>query len=265
MCGDAPAHVPFRAAIALAQAGPPLSPLFDDVAALRTVRSSLLVGTRGALAATPADLPAARASFSVFQAGYPSVRPLIAVRSAAAQQETSAALDTAAARFADPAATATQLAPLVAALLNRFNFGVGLVNAAVRASDLHRTAITDADRAALANLNDVALGLQRGLATFLADPAGAAAGAGTAPGSAFAKVQPALEAKAGFVNTAATLRSSLVAYATLVTSDPQPTIAAVQAAGKAALEQVAVARQALVGQFWTDPGLQAFLATLPAS
>jgi hypothetical protein len=39
----------------------------------------------------------------------------------------------------------------------------------------------------------------------------------------------------------------------------------VTAANKVALEAVALAQQTLVGQFWTDPDLKAFLAELPTS
>jgi hypothetical protein len=61
----------------------------------------------------------------------------------------------------------------------------------------------------------------------------------------------------------AALRSALAAYTTLVHSTPAPTVAQAQAANKTALEAVALAQQTFVGQFWTDPGLQAFLAGLP--
>ncbi|MGH8897788.1 MAG: hypothetical protein ACRDZ4_12390 [Egibacteraceae bacterium] len=254
----------FSLATVLSAGSPALSPIFDDVAELRKVRANLLI-TSSALAATPPDLVKAKATFAAFKTGYPGVKGLISLRSTSAEQETSAALNAAAAKFDDPSATAADLAPLVATLLNRFNFGLSLSNAAARASDLHRTAVTDADKTLLTQLNDVALGLKRSLPKFPSDLPGAAAGGATGPGSAFAKVQPALESKTRFINTAATLRSSLAAYATLITSTPQPSVAAVQAANKAALEQVAIAQQVFVGQFWTDPGLQAFLASLPAT
>ena len=52
---------------------------------------------------------------------------------------------------------------------------------------------------------------------------------------------------------------------TLVLSSPTPSAAEVAAANKRALEQVAIAQQAMVGQFWTDPALRAFLQGLPTS
>jgi hypothetical protein len=219
---------------------------------------------RNAIGEQPADLPHARSGLAAFARQYPGVRPLIAARSAAASQETDAALEAAGAAFAEPAATAETAGPALARLLDRFNFGLALVNAAARAADLHSTGVTDADRAGLRSLDAVAAGLRASLARFPADPAGAAAGGGTGPGSPFAEVQPALEAKAQQVNTAATLRAALATYAALVTTAPAPAATVVEAANKAALEQVAIAQQVLVGRFWTDPGLQAFVAGLPA-
>lgn len=252
----------FGVAIAFISAQPALSPLFDDLVPLRGVRSQLLI-SRDALAA--GDVAKARTFFDRFKAEFPGVEALIMLRSTTAAQETKDALNAASAKFADPNATATDLAPLVATLLNRYGFGVNLTNAAARAADLHKTTFTDADKTALTQLNDVALGLKQSLPKFPGDLPGAAAGGSTGPGSAFAKVQPALESKARLVNTAATLRSALAAYSTLVLATPTPTSAQVAVANKTALEAVALAQQTFVGQFWTDPALRAFLNGLPNS
>lgn len=246
--------------IGFVSAQPPLSPLFDDLVPLRGVHAQLLI-SRDALAA--GDVAKARRFFTNFASDFPGVESIIATRSASALQEATDALAAASANFADPNTTAADLTPLVAQLLNRYGFGLNLLTAAARAADLHKTAVTDADRTLLTQLNDVALGLKTSLPKFPADPPGAAAGGATGPGSAFATVQPVLEKKALLVNTAATLRSALASYATLVQSTPAPTVAQVQAANKAALEAVALAQQTFVGQFWTDPGLQTFLAGLP--
>jgi hypothetical protein len=245
----------FDAAISFVAAQPPLSPLFDDLVPLRGVRAQLLI-SNDALAA--GNVAKAGTFFGKFKDGYPGVEPLIKLRSTAAAQESKAALDAAAAKFTDPTATAADLTPLVAALLNRFGYGVNLLNAAARAADLHRTTFNDADKTALTQLNDVALGLKKSLPKFPADPSGAAAGGATGPGSAFAQVQPALESKARLVNTAATLRTALATYATLA-GNPGSNPAQVAGANKTALEAVALAQQTIVGQFWTDPALQAFL------
>lgn len=240
---------------------PPLSPLFDDLVPLRGVRSQLLI-SRDAL--TAGDVAKAKKFFGKFAAGYPGVEALIRLRSTAAMQETRDAVTAATAKFADPGATAADLTPLVARLLNRYGFGVGLLNAAARTADLHLTSFSDADKTRLTQLNDVTLDLKRALPKFPADPQGAAAGGATGPGSNFAKVQPALESRARLVNTAATLRSALAAYAALAANSASPA-ADVAAANKTALEAVATAQQTFVGQFWTDPALQAFLAGLPTS
>lgn len=228
-------------AIAFISAQPALSPLFDDLVLLRGVRAQLLI-SRDALAA--GDVAKAKTFYEKFKTGYTTdVDKLISLRSATAAQETKDASDTLAAKFAEPTATAAQLTPLLAALLDRLGLGTNLLNAAARAADLHKTTFTAADKTALTQLNTVALDLKQGTA---------AAGA-TGPGSPFAAVQPALEAKARFINTAATLRSALAAYAA----------AKNEATRKTALEAVALAQQTFVGQFWTDPALQSFLASLP--
>jgi hypothetical protein len=249
-------------AIGFISAQPPLSPLFDDLVPLRGLRAQLTIAAN---ALDTGNVPKGRTFFNKFKSGYPTVDGLIRLRSAAAANETNAALADAAAKFADPNATAAALTPLVAALQNRVGYGVNLLNAAARAADLHKTTFTTADRTALTQLNDVALGLRRSLPKFPLDKPGAAAGGATGPGSDFAKVQPALESKARLVNTAATLRSALAAYSTLVLASPAPSTLQVTAANKTALEAVSLAQQTFVGQFWTDPALQAFLATLPTS
>lgn len=241
---------------------PCLSPLFDDLVPLRRVQAQLLISS-DALAA--GDVPKARTFFTNFKTGFPGVEGLIRLRSAAAAEETRTALTNAMNTFTDPTAAAADLSPLVTALLNRYGYGLSLLDAAARAANLHKTTFSEADKTALRQLNDVKLGLTRSLPKFPDDIDGAAAGGATGPGSDFAKVQPALESLARLVNTAATLRSALAAYATLVRSTPTPGVATVAAASKTALESVALAQQTFVGQFWTDPALQAFLASMPTS
>lgn len=233
----------FDAALGFIAVQPPLSPLFDDLVPLRGVRAQLLISNE-ALAA--GNVAKAKTFYGKFKAGYtPSVAGLISLRSATAGQEVQAVSDALAAKF-NANGTAAELTPLLATLLNRLGFGVNLLNAAARAADLHKTTVTDADKAALSQLNKVASDLKQSTA----------AAGDTAPGSPFGAVQPALEAKTRFVNTAATLRTALVAY---VNAAP----AQKEAAKKTALEAVALGQQTLVGQFWTDPALQAFLNGLP--
>jgi hypothetical protein len=228
-------------AIAFISAQPALSPLFDDLVLLRGVRAQLLI-SRDALAA--GDVAKAKTFYGKFKTGYTTdVEKLISLRSTTAAQATKDASNALAAKFAESTATAAQLTPLLATLLDRLGFGTNLLNAAARGADLHKPTFTDADKTALTQLNTVALDLKQGTA---------AAGA-TGPGSPFAAVQPALESKARTINTAATIRSTLAAYA----------LARNEATKKTALEGVALAQQTFVGQFWTDPRLQDFLKSLP--
>jgi hypothetical protein len=227
-------------AIDFISAQPALSPLFDDLVPLRGVRAQLLI-SRDALAAN--DVAKAKTFYNKFKAGYTqSVADLIKFRSTVAAQEVQAASQALTDKFA-ASGTAAELTPLLANLLNRLGYSVNLVNAAARAADLHKTTFTKADTDALDQLRTVAQDLKLGTP---------AAGA-TGPGTPFAAVQPALEAKARLVNTAATLRSALAAYAS----------AKDEAAKKTALEAVALAQQTFVGQFWGDPGLQSHLIPLP--
>jgi hypothetical protein len=247
-------------AITFVAAQPPLSPLFDDLVPLRRVRAALLVSRK---ALTTGELARAREAFTTFIAGFPGVEGLITLRSASAVKETHIAANAASAAFAKPGATAAELAPLVALLLDRYNVGLNLTDAAARAADLHKVAPTAEDRTGLIQLNEVALGLRHSLSKFPSDLGGAAAGAATGPGSDFARVQPILEAKARRINTAAALRKVLAGYQDLVLANPRPSTSQVATANKTALEAVALAEQTLVGQFWADPALQAFLGRLP--
>jgi hypothetical protein len=229
-------------AIDFIAAQPALSPIFDDLVPLRGVRAQLLI-SRDAL--TKNDVAKAKTFYDKFKAGYnQSVADLIKFRSTAAAGEIQISSDALGTKFNDPTATAAQLTPLLTTLLDRLGYGVNLTNAAARAADLHKATFTDADKTALTQLKTVAQDLKNGPSPV--------AGA-TGPGSPFADVQPALEAKARLVNTAATLRSALAAYASSPSDQRK----------KTALEAVALAQQTFVGQFWGDPGLQPFLIPLP--
>jgi hypothetical protein len=230
---------------------PALSPLFDDIYVIRKARAQLLISS-DALGTAPAagDVAKARTFFTNFTAGFPSAIALIEMRlprGATAPNfatEIRAAQAAAAAKFADPNATAADLRPLVATLNERYGYGLSLLNAAARTADVLKPTFTNDDKTALRQLNDLRLCLMKNQPCE------------TGPGTIFAQVQPALENKARLVNVAATLRRALVAYNTA-------TPAQVAAANKAAKEAVALAQQAFVGQFWKDKDLQDFLDSLP--
>ncbi len=244
-------------ALALVQKGPALSPLFDDLATLRIVRADLRIVT-AAVAAN--DLPKARASFARFQTEYPQAQPLIRLRSASAEAEVSAALANLDSGFKAPNATAETIKSLVAALTDRYNFGVNLLNAAARNADLAKQTHTDADVQELAALNTIALSLQKSLAAHTA--ANYAASGDAAKAAAGANFDAAKAPLAAMAADAA-LKTALDNYAALAAAAGDATKA--QAANKAALEAVAIGQQVIVGQFWTDAKLQAAIVALPKS
>jgi hypothetical protein len=242
-------------AIALVQKDPPLSLLFDDLATLRITRADLRIATA---ALDAGDLPKARQHVATFKQNYPTTQSLLKVRSTSDEQETTAALNALNARLQQPEATVADVNPLVAALIDRYNFGINLTNAAARNADGNKPGVTDADKKLLTDLHLVQVQLDRSQAAWEAGRyPEAATTAATAAGPSFTAVQPALAAK----SSDAPLKTALIAYAQLAGGPGDAD--KVRAAQKAALEQIAIAQQVLVGQFWTDPQLQAFLADLP--
>ena len=242
-------------AIALVQKGPALSPLFDDLATLRLVRSDLRIVT-AAVGAN--DLAKAKASFATFQSNFAKADPLIKQRSTTAAADVADALAKADAAFKAPGATADSVKPLVAALTDRYNFGVNLLNAAARNADLKKTGVVEADVAALTALNDIAVSLAKSQAAWTAGTYAAAGDAArAATGAQFEKVKPVLQPKAAD----AALKTALDNYEKVAGAAGDA--AKVRAANQAARDAVAVAQQAVAGQFWTDAKLQSTLAALP--
>jgi hypothetical protein len=79
-------------------------------------------------------------------------------------------------------------------------------------------------------------------------------------GPRFDAVSAALQARSGADKA---VKKALDAYTALV-DQPGASPAQLRAANQAAVEALAIGQQALVGQFWTDPVLQAFLKGLPS-
>jgi hypothetical protein len=243
-------------AIALVTKGPALSPLFDDLATLRIVRSDLRVVT-AALAAN--DVARAKTYFAKFKTNYSKSQPLIQQRSATAEPEVSAALGAADTKFQQAGATADDLKPLVATLTDRYNFGVNLLNAAARNSNLEKKAVTDGDKQDLANLNDLQNQLRASVAAWNAGDYAKALAAKQAADAAFQKVQANLAAK----SADAPLKTALDNYGAIAAAAGDKTKAA--STNKAAIEQASIAQQVIAGQFWTDAALKAYLASLPVA
>jgi hypothetical protein len=243
-------------AIALVTKGPALSPLFDDLATLRMVRADLRV-VAAALAAD--DVAKARTYLAKFKTNYPKAQPLIQQRSATAEPEVSAALGAADAKFQQAGATADDLNRLVATLTDRYNFGVNLLNAAARNTNIEKKAITDADRQDLAALNDLQNRLRLSLEAWNEGDYPTAIAVKFSADAAFQKVQANLAAK----SADAPLKTALDNYGAIAAAAGDKAKAA--STNKAAIEQASIAQQVIAGQFWTDPALKSYLATLPVA
>jgi hypothetical protein len=236
-------------AIKLSDTGPPISPLFDDVATVRTVRAPL---RKVSPALKGGDLIAATNSFNAFKSRWPEVQTLFSARSSDALRDTQAALDEADGALAVTPMNVADSARLVDALLDRYNLGVNLLSAAARNADLTKRSFSPEDVQAAAR----AYAIERELRTSFAawgggDSAAASIGATNAAGPRFEAVAAGLQGKGG---ADAPLKKALEAYVTAVTQSADPM--QVRTAQRAAVDAVAVAQQVLVGQFWTDPAFQ---------
>lgn len=104
-------------------AGPKLSPLFDDVTALRIVRSDL---RRATDLLDAGGVPGARKRFTTFRGNYDLVQERVRARSDTADAPLAAAIAAATAAFEQPKPAAASLSPLVAAVTDRYGFALGL-------------------------------------------------------------------------------------------------------------------------------------------
>jgi hypothetical protein len=239
-------------AIQMAKSGPALGSLFEDLTTLRDLRAKTLYATRTALAPETLDVASAKVNFNAFKSGFPSVAPLIEVRSESAVDDIQASLEAANSVFSNAASTPEQLATANVNVINSYAFGVNLVNAAARTSNLMKLAINDADKKNLTQLNVIQLELEKNVLT---------AGE-TGSSSNFSKLQSPLESLGRNINSVGTLRTALVSYDSVAKASPQDA-EKVKAAKKLALQAVAVTQQALVGQFWGSAELKTFLDSLP--
>ncbi|MEA2641046.1 MAG: hypothetical protein QOF51_2440 [Chloroflexota bacterium] len=244
----------YDGAIAMVEAGPALSPLFDDIADVRIARAPLReVGP----ALNAGDLGRAAGGFTAFVQAWPTVAGLIALRSPSAARETSQAIAAVHTAWLQLQPNAAELTPLVTNVMARFNYGLALLNAAARNADLTRTTYAPADLQAALTVRAVEGHLRESLAAWEAGDftaatlhASAASGQLNDPG-----IAGPLEAK----RLIAPLRSAIDAYATASGSAGDVTRA--RNLNRAAIEAGEVAIQGLVGQFWTDPAIQAALVS----
>jgi hypothetical protein len=243
-------------AIKLSDSGAPLHPLFDDVATVRTVRAPL---RRVSPALKGGDTVRATTNFGAFKAGWPEAKPLIAARSADMVQQIQGALDAADRSLSASTLNAAEAGPLVDALMDRYNVGVNMLNAAARNADVARTAFAPEDVQAAARIGAVERDLRASLTALDGgDRAAASAAAQRAAGPRFEAVATALQAKAG---ADVALKKALDAYTAALEQAGE--VAGQRTSGRAAVDAALVGGQALVGQFWTEPAFQtAYLAAL---
>jgi high-affinity iron transporter len=129
-------------AIKLSDTGPPLSPLFDDLAMVRMVRAPLRTVSPALQAG---DVTKAQTGFAAFKAHIAEAKDLISARSASDYQEIQAALEAADKALAASPVDPTSAGLAVDALMERYNYGVNLLNAAARNADTTRSSFVDQD------------------------------------------------------------------------------------------------------------------------
>jgi hypothetical protein len=244
-------------AIQMSRDGMPLNPLFDDVATLRIIRADLRIATA---ALADGDIDKAKEHFATFKEGFETtVEPMLAERDFENEAATEEAVDAAAEAFANASTSVEDLTKLVAKVTSNYNFGVSLWNAAARNADDSKTEVTNADLLRLSQLHDVRIQLIKSMNAWTAgDFERAGSVAEVAGTTAFDRVKPALSAK----GADAPLKKLIDTYAALAgaAGDAKE----VGDANLAAVRGVAVAEQALLGQFWTEESVQKYIDALPA-
>jgi hypothetical protein len=251
----------FDEAIANSKKGPALSPLFDDVTALRIVRRDL---RRTTALLEAGDVAGARRTFTAFRRNYPQVQERVTVRSDTADAPITAALAAAAKGFATPHESASALTPLVASVTDRYGFALSLWNAAARNADLSKKAFTDGDVDAVGSLRTLEKATTKGLELWKEGNFTAAKASVQQAQTAYAAVHPALTAKGtdSAADSDEALKTALDTFSPMVAAEGEPAVATV--AGSLVTQAAQVAEQVVVGQFWTDADLQQELAKHPA-
>ena len=230
--------------------GKPISPLFDDVAALRILRTNTIRDATPALKA--GDVATAKSLLRTFITKWADVEDLIHERSADAYADVENAMAKVNTAIEKSSTTASELSPLADTLSNRFNYALSLVNAAARGADVTKAGFTKEDVQSAASLASIQAELKASLVAWQGGKyQEAGEHARNADGKIFPSVAGALKAKNG-ADTA--VQKALDVYAAL--SDKPGDANTVIAAQKAAFEAVAIGQQWIVGQFWTDPKLK---------
>ncbi|MBI4187622.1 MAG: hypothetical protein HY529_00255 [Chloroflexi bacterium] len=243
-------------AIKLVQTGPPISPLFDDVADIRIARQPL---RQIPAALTANDIPKAKSLFTTFTENWPKVNGLIKIRSLEAYNETEAAIATVkSALIKASSPTAAELTPLVATVTNRYNYGLSLVTTAARKADLSKTTFANEDVQAAGGIRAIQAELKASLTAWNAGKySEAVVHSDRASKELFTSATVATPLKAKALDAA--LKTALDNYAAI--SGSAGDAAKASATNKTAIEAGEVAIQGLVGQFWSDPKLAPAIAS----
>ncbi len=240
-------------AIKLVSTGTAISPLFDDVATLRILRTNTLRDATPALKV--GDIATAKPLLTTFITKWSEVEDMVHDRSADIYAEIEGAMGKVNTAIQKADAKAADVAPLVDTLSNRFNYAISLFNAAARGADTSKTTFSKDDVASAATLASITNELKASFASWQAGKYAESGDHATKATGNFGTVAPALKAKSG---ADAALQKALDSYTSIAgKAGDAATIATTQ---KAAIEAVGVAQQWIVGQFWADPKLQSAIA-----
>src|SRR5581483_2963078 len=235
-------------AIKLSDTGPAISPLFDDVAAVRIVRAPLRTVSPALKANNTAK---AKQGFTAFTSKWDDVEDLIKARSTDAYHDVESAMAAADRSMSAATVNAAEAGPLVDALMDRYNFGVNLINAAARGADVGKKSFTDQEVRPSAALGAVQDALKASMTQWQGGQYVAAGEAARTASQRFSAAAPVLQARGG---ADAAPKKALESYAGL--AGQAGDAKAVSSANRAAIEATAIAQQTIAGQFWTDSGFQ---------
>ena len=234
---------------------PENSPAFNDVATLRTINQGIRLA-RAAVDGYPEAVPqsamtapdpaAAEEHFEQFLADYPTARAIIAFRNADLADEIDGLIANVTAAFSSGGASEA-----LAALAPRYSLGATLVTAAGRGHVSTRPEFNPDDPYTEGTVGDIVTALE-GMRDAVA--LGTAEGAAAAQALYEEKVRLSLSFKTG-----GPLTHADVALTNAVTNY---VAAQTEATAKALQDQINVAEQLFVGQYWGPPALVQFLAGL---
>jgi hypothetical protein len=229
------------------QSAPAISPIFDDLAAIRTLKAETINEVDPVLKA--GDVATAKQLFSQFMTRWGDFEDTVKAYSTDAYAGIEGSTAKANAAFQKTTLTAAELRPLVADTLAQYNFAQSLITAAAKGADVSQSTFSADQVKQAVDVATIQTQLQTSLTAWKAGKyQDAAAQAQLASGASFDAVSGALKAKNG---ADAALKKALDAYTAVAGAAGDATT--VQAAQTAAVQAAAVAQQVLAGQFWTNP------------